>query len=118
LELKIACRKVPTPRASAKANTGQGNGLGIPPAEMLRKSQVKATTRISPQAKKPNQWGHPKCTGRLIHSLVKYTSPPPIIVTETRTGASTGAAHGTGIRNSRSQVSQESGQWSKNFRKA
>src|SRR5260370_13186725 len=107
---ETAWRKVPRPINSPTAKSGQWKGRGIPPAETLRKSQVKARQRTSPDAKNPTQCSGSNRTGRPIHSLVKYKNPAPLIHKKPRTATNTAAAQGTGSRNSKSQARNESAQ--------
>lgn len=97
-------------RAMPAAKISHGKSVGMPPSSRSGAFQQKARITTSPPRIPAATCARPARTGAPARRRAAAASPNPTSATLTATGAATGPAHGTGIRNSRSHVPSEDGQ--------
>src|SRR5712664_1374968 len=107
-----AIRKDPNPTDSPAANNPQKKGCGKPPARTFGESHKKDSRIATAPQPMPAQ-----CHGLRYTERLSATIPAETSDSDTINGASTGAAHGAGIRNRTSQVKKDAGHPMRSLRK-
>src|SRR5579864_4461186 len=107
-----AIKKDPNPTVSPAANSPHEKGCGKPPARTFEESHKKDSRIATAPQPMPAQCHRLRCAARL-----RLTIPAATSESDTMTGASTGAAHGAGIRNRTSHVNKDAGHPISNLRK-